>query len=523
MIAYRSAAWSVALIVGVVLLLTTPTAVSSVPSPSTTASSFPGPDFAPSSPQPAGPLISLTEAVGTVQAAYQSLSNSTVNASSLPSAATVGAEIWSAYGTVSQQPTFASLNSSLGPNAFTLQVGNNISTGVTHAYFGFNYRSGSQEILRYWDADLPAYTITGPLTTAGPAGSGGAANYSNGNDVNWAGTEDYVDSCPVGHCPLGDDDRTLSTVQSVYTDQVYPTVTNESTTHILTNATTAHVSQDVAIWAGLETDTGVTQGQTGRFENWTILQAGYVTGSNNSSGKWYGGTPWYELNCAGFDFECMTGWQLFTGMGHASSGDRVSELVKWSGAGNHYVLEDKDYTTSAYALLNYSLSPWFSNAVSFWATDEMLEAPGYYYPSCQCTYIQELPDFGTVNFYDVTICITRDSSSCFLPSQTGITYPTGWVDIVNQSEWSYLSQACAKWSGSVCDGGYSNAIVSYSSGSGGVFSESDYSSVGWGTSEYDGNFVCGTGFYSGCDGWGGGYGQPYYPILPISGSAVFGV
>jgi len=89
-------------------------------------------------------LLNRSVILSSVQTVYGSLAAPPTEPESvLPSAQTVSTAVYSYYQNVSKQAEFLNLSRTLGPRDFQFGLGNRIATGVSNAYFGFEYASGT--------------------------------------------------------------------------------------------------------------------------------------------------------------------------------------------------------------------------------------------------------------------------------------------------------------------------------------------------------------------------------------------
>jgi hypothetical protein len=388
------------------------------------------------------------EALGTVKGAYSNIAAAGVSTATLPPASNVSSAITSAFQAVSQFAAFRALNSTYGRSAFTFQVGNELSTGVTQAYYGFNFQKNNRSVTEFWDANLTSGAISGPSNR-----SIMPVQTTIYNSHNWAGWETWIPGTPQ--------------LEGFVTDQNYPTISTSSTgAQNVPSGTT--VDQVAAVWADLTDSSG------------NILQDGFLTDATNHANGL--GLAWYWLTGPGITGG-STGCSLysvstFASNVDASTGDSVSEMVKWSGANGYWLMEDNDLTSGHYGLVNMSvvncgLSSGFH---PYWG-QEIVEA----YTS---GVIQQIAQFSQVNFYDITICPGRTTASC------------SYADNATSGTVYQLTQACASLSLGLCWAHNLNTNQNWNNAYGGHFNEYEYPDVSWQNSQYDYNCIY-NGQYSG--------------------------
>ena len=383
------------------------------------------------------PLLTASEAVGTVEAAYQSVANSTIQPSSFPSPSLVGARIYSAFENVSVTPAFAALNDDYGADGFTFQVGGDASAGVTRAYFGFSYVSNNKSWTEYWVEDVSSARLYGPELTSMMAVSG---TYDS---TNWAG---QIKQLSGGR-----------SLVSVYTDGLYPTFSKASAipTHVPSNVT---ISQLGSYWIGATEETNGNDG---------LLQTGILSDVSNGSAY---GVPWYEFwcedGCQPVARQALGFWNDTGQLSEVAYGDIVSGLVKWSGSPDHWILQDEDHYTDTYDVENLSVLPWLPSGFHPIYSDTIVEAMEY------GTTIQQIPSFTDAYFWDLTVCPTRSLGSCSYDYNlsTPSTYGT----------WQ-LTQAPSN----------DNTVQGNSPLCGGIYDECGYPYIGWYNSNYNYTYVNG--------------------------------
>jgi hypothetical protein len=391
-------------------------------------------------------LMPSTEAQGTVLAAYSEISADGVSTANFTNVSTVSADISTVFATLSNNSTFISLARSLGSSAFRFQVGNMLTTGVTHAYFSFQDDRGSRSNTTTWDANLVSGALSGPVKVSTPKAM--ATTYDSGN---WAGWQTWVPGNPT------------PTLDGLVYDSVYPTISTLSTSpQNVPSGTTMH--QVAAVWAGL------TDNAAGGNN---FLQDGFSTDATNTA--WASGTPWYEAVCSG----CPGTWSVFSGFTtNPVAGDSIGSMVKWSGANGYWLMKDTDFTTNLYGLQNLSIVGWLPHGIHPQWGLEIVEA--FQYSGVD----QQIAKFSQVNFYDITICPSRDQSSC------------SYADNATSGSIFQLDQACSSLVLYICYAHNLNTNQNWNYAYGGVWNEYEYPDVTWDNSNYDYDCIY-NGQYSG--------------------------
>jgi hypothetical protein len=357
--------------------------------------------------------------------------------------------IYYAFQALSRTPTFQSLNSSLGPSNFVFQLGNQITSGVTHASLGFKSIANGTITNEFWEVNLTSNTTSGPVIQSAPN-----LLDTTMDSENWEGPSSWIPGSPTPQ------------LDSTQTDQVFPTV-------YANGAGQANVPSGVTV----DEVTSIWDGLTDSSNN--LLQDGWDTDASNPLP--YGNSPFYELYCpSACNNNAIHNYFVSDpNTPSAVAGDKINELVKWSGAPYYWILEDKDYSSNQYGMVNVSVySAGLTGGYHPQYSNEILETFTWGTPS----HIEQLAYFSSFDFYDIQICPSRQVSSCSYAYNTS-------------SNTYQLIQDCSSWwfgiVGGTCYSSVFNAGTSYTNSNGGYWGDLGYWGVGWSSSSYDYNCVTG--------------------------------
>jgi hypothetical protein len=368
-----------------------------------------------------------------VNEVYANLSDSGSQTSDFPPASSTAAGIYASYRAAAATALFCNLSADVGAAGFSVTLDSQATTGLTNAYFAFDYPSGNVSNTVYWEDNLTSETLSGPISESVPMVSATVML-----SVNWGGWSFWGPSSPY--------------LNSVNTDEVVPTVSVDSSYSV------SGVDQVATVWNGLTNSAGY------------LLQDGFLTDASDPSE--YNGAPFWEFACPPGD-SCPDQNVAHTdlGMSAARPGDQFSNEVGWSGIEYWWDESLSDYTTGAHSLTSFTVQPIINGFHPQW-TAEIVEAFEY------GSTIQQIAEFSQVDFYDVSLC----------PSGGGSCY-TSYSQYDGSSNVYQLTQNCAEWFLGDCISVLDNTDQDYNDAYGGYWGDYGYPDVSWVSSSYDYDYV----------------------------------
>jgi hypothetical protein len=328
-------------------------------------------------------------------------------------------------------------------------VGHLRASGITQAYFGFDWHDLAQAYTTYWTLHLAADQLSGPVTQSSPIAYHGL-DYT----VNWAGWEYWSSGTPA----LG-----YNTA-----DELVPTVSVPSQTPA--NVPSGiYVHAVATAWLSLAASQGGANG---------LLQTGFSTDATQPA--WSDYNLWYEYFLSSSSSQCPA--YNYPGSPVTTPGDYVWEIIEAAPATHPGSFSVSAYDMEKHVGAQIWLNPGDCGLTSSWRpyfAEYIVEA--YAYGENGQLVVQQIAKLSSqVAFYDEQWCNYGSFSSCYTP---GLPDVSDQIYQLAQSQAFIWGQGTCGWFCNWDD----NTNQVYNSGCGGYFGSCGYPTVSWVTSDFDYN------------------------------------